>query len=129
MLLCSGFRWVTITIPTPGSAGIPLKRPSRASTPPADAPTPTMGKAGADPVIGIPHFAGRLPSYPSEWNALQALIVAKWLDYRGGMASAAPSPGLHTIAPLEAGIGAPWIDSPADVVQLNSTAIVRQRYS
>src|SRR5438045_2077902 len=44
MLSRFGARWVTTTKAMPGSDGITLNRCSSASTPPADAPTPTMGK-------------------------------------------------------------------------------------
>src|SRR5262245_2387491 len=42
-----GARWVTTTNAIPGLGGIPLNRASSASTPPAEAPTPTMGKDSA----------------------------------------------------------------------------------
>src|SRR5262249_40840869 len=43
MLSRLGARWVTMTKAMPGSGGWALNRYSSASTPPAEAPTPTMG--------------------------------------------------------------------------------------
>src|SRR5262245_28121522 len=47
MLSRLGARWVTMTKAMPGSDGMALNRCSRASTPPAEAPTPTIGKRAA----------------------------------------------------------------------------------
>src|SRR5215813_772968 len=43
MLSRLGARWVTMTKAMPGSGGMALNKYSSASTPPAEAPTPTMG--------------------------------------------------------------------------------------
>src|SRR5262245_41862046 len=43
MLSRLGARWVTMTKAMPGSDGMALNKYSSASTPPAEAPTPTMG--------------------------------------------------------------------------------------
>ena len=42
----SGLRWVTTTKPSPGLSGTWRNRVPSASTPPAEAPMPTMGKLG-----------------------------------------------------------------------------------
>src|SRR5689334_25306447 len=51
-----GARWVTTTKAMPGSVGMALNRCSSASTPPAEAPTPTMGKGVS---IGSPLWGKR----------------------------------------------------------------------
>src|SRR5919197_2886613 len=43
MLSRLGARWVTMTKAMPGSGGMALNKYSSASTPPAEAPTPTIG--------------------------------------------------------------------------------------
>src|SRR5262249_39958882 len=57
MLSRLGARWVTMTKAMPGSGGMALNRYSSASTPPAEAPTPTMGKGLS---IGSPAGEGEI---------------------------------------------------------------------
>src|SRR5215813_13997063 len=55
MLSRLGARWVTMTKAMPGSDGMALNKYSSASTPPAEAPTPTMGNGLS---IGSPRSRG-----------------------------------------------------------------------
>src|SRR5262245_39146654 len=56
MLSRLGARWVTMTKAMPGSGGMALNKYSSASTPPAEAPTPTMGNGSS---IGSPQQGSR----------------------------------------------------------------------
>src|ERR1700738_5375841 len=53
MLSRLGGRWVTTTKPMPLSAGVDLKKRSSASTPPAEAPMPTIGRLGITAVLRV----------------------------------------------------------------------------
>src|SRR5262245_43211138 len=62
-----GARWVTTMNAIPGAAGMALNRCSSASTPPAEAPTPTIGK-------GASITAGQVPTFGKEASLAGAAV-------------------------------------------------------
>src|SRR5262245_32797322 len=68
MLSRLGARWVMMTKAMPGSGGMALNKYSSASTPPAEAPTPTMGNGLS---IGSPSRDRRETGLPAVGGSRQ----------------------------------------------------------
>src|SRR5262249_33795097 len=73
MLSRLGARWVTMTKAMPGSDGMALNKYSSASTPPAEAPTPTMGNGLS---IGSPSRDREETGLPAVGGSRQAYAKA-----------------------------------------------------
>ena len=74
MLLCSGSMWVTTTNPAPMSGGVFLKKVSRASSPPADAPMPVMMKGDSPGASVISSGATALSGFASAGSTSRLAI-------------------------------------------------------
>src|SRR5262245_21531466 len=91
MLSRLGARWVTMMKAMPGLEGMARNRLSSASTPPAEAPTPTMGKRAS---MAAPRQSGGKPCQLARWrsrpgNLRQIKPNSKGLGRSGAIAQGA----------------------------------------
>src|SRR5262249_29461032 len=96
-----GATWVMMTKATPGSGGMALNRYSSASTPPAEAPTPTMGNGLS---IGSPAGIERKRvclGWAAHARLRPGTANSKFLEYRPHMGRANSPPAIGRLLDRE----------------------------